>query len=166
MFDIQLVSDLHIEYMSSDNINMFDFIQPESSTLILGGDIGSLYRQQQLYNFIQQCCENFKQVIYVPGNHEFYTLKDINLRLPLYQLRGILYSFEKKLPNLLILDRHFIEKDNYIIAGCTLWSDLQGNVLPRFRVKINGMNTRLYNIYYNRDLEFIKQMIEKKSNRK
>jgi predicted phosphohydrolase len=162
MVNFQIVSDLHIEYMDNEEIDMKEFITPVADNLILAGDIGSLYREKQLFNFIEQCCDNFKQVYYVPGNHEYYTLKFINKVNQLYKLRGILYSFEKKIPNLKILDRHYVEIDNYIIAGCTLWSNLDNNQLPKFRVRIADINTRIYNIYFKRDVEFINKMIETK----
>ena len=162
MVNFQIASDLHIEYLQEEAIPMETFIIPSADNLILAGDIGSLYREKQLFNFIQQCCDKFKKVYYIPGNHEYYTLKFVPKINQLYKLRGILYSFEKKLENLKILDRHYIEIDNYIIAGCTLWSNLQNNQLPKFRVRIADMSTRIYNIYHKRDVQFIEELIEKK----
>ena len=162
MVNFQIASDLHIEYLQQENIPMEMFIKPSADNLILAGDIGSLYREKQLFNFIQQCCDNFKKVYYVPGNHEYYTLKFVSKISQLYKLRGILYSFEKKLENLKILDRHYVEIDNYIIAGCTLWSNLQNNQLPKFRVRIADMSSRIYNIYHSRDVKFIEELIQNK----
>ena len=74
MVTIQIVSDIHIEQMSSDNINPQDFIKPVADILVMAGDIGSLYRYKQLYHFLEQTCKLFKYVLYVPGNWEYYML--------------------------------------------------------------------------------------------
>ena len=50
--NIQVVSDLHIEYIK-DMVKVEDFITPKSSILVLAGDIGSLYRFDQLFKFLK-----------------------------------------------------------------------------------------------------------------
>ena len=55
MFNIQIASDLHIDYNNEDiNINCKDYLDFPSQVnnniniLILAGDIGSLYKMKQL----------------------------------------------------------------------------------------------------------------------
>ena len=74
--NFQLGSDFHIECF--DNPNVSNFVIPSSNVLVLCGDIGSLYKFDQLINFFKQLSKLYKKIIYIPGNHEFYTIKDIS----------------------------------------------------------------------------------------
>ena len=59
MVRVQIVSDLHIEY-KNDNIPDTDsIIEPNADILILAGDIGSLYKAEQLYGFLENICKKF-----------------------------------------------------------------------------------------------------------
>ena len=88
----QIASDLHIENDVSEYINTEDYITPVAPILILAGDIGNLYKKTQLYNFLEELCEKFIAVIYVPGNHEYYKIKSIE-SLPFYKLNHSQHSF-------------------------------------------------------------------------
>ena len=70
---IQIASDLHIEYINQP-IDVDDFIKPVAPILVLAGDIGSLYLYDQLHKFLSDLSNKFKHILYIPGNHEFYTL--------------------------------------------------------------------------------------------
>jgi len=65
----QIVSDLHIEYRNDEIPDPLSLITPTADNLILAGDIGSLYKFNQLKGFLQNLCKYFKNVLYVPGNH-------------------------------------------------------------------------------------------------
>ena len=47
-YGFQLASDIHIEKRFPENLSITDFITPCCSTLILAGDIGSIYYEDQL----------------------------------------------------------------------------------------------------------------------
>ena len=74
---IQIFSDLHTEYYSNLS-DLFKFskidVSMANSTdfLILAGDIGDCEKPIFL-KFIDFVAKNWKQIIYVPGNHEFYS---------------------------------------------------------------------------------------------
>jgi hypothetical protein len=153
---IQLVSDLHLENLDNDDINLDDFVQPVADILILAGDIGSLYRNAQLENFINKVCSKFKVVIYVPGNHEYYFKKTYLIPKTIYELRKDLYSMLKKFSNLYILDRSCITIGDIVIAGCTFWSDIGDNFFPKFRVRIHNLLPKTFKYYHERDIAFIK----------
>ena len=53
-------------------INGLDFIKPSAPIIILAGDIGSLYRIEQLEYFFSTIQEYFKYILYIPGNNEYY----------------------------------------------------------------------------------------------
>ena len=100
---IQIASDLHIEYINQ-MIDVNKFIVPKAPILILAGDIGSLYLYDQLHRFLSKLSQKFKYILYVPGNHEFYTMNDIK-PLPFRFLANRLYQLENSIPNLYILNR-------------------------------------------------------------
>jgi predicted phosphodiesterase len=73
---IRYASDLHLEaFYGSKAERLFDLMigfesVDHDSVLVLAGDISS--RVDQLEEFLNVCCSQFKFVVYVPGNHEFY----------------------------------------------------------------------------------------------
>lgn len=160
---LQIVSDLHIEAIHNrlDNTeicpNPFDYITPSADILILAGDIGSLYKYNQLHTFLSKLCVKFKFVLYVPGNWEYYKLHECD-PLALNTLVKRLQKLEKSIPNLHILNKTSVLIGNVCIAGCTLWSDLQCEI-PKFIVKINEMTTTLYKDLFEDNLKYLKKMV-------
>ena len=152
----QIASDLHIEYNNDTVPDVDNFIKPETDVLILPGDIGSLYKYNQLEGFLQKICKMFKIVIYIPGNNEYYMQKDIK-PLSLYVLEQRLRSIENKIENLYVLDKSSIKINDVCIAGCTLWSEPKGHV-PKYIVRIHGMNTHIYKNKFTKDSEYIKKI--------
>ena len=157
----QLASDLHIEYFEDVHASSFIKKDPNTNILILTGDIGSLYRLEQLTNFLKELSD-FEKIIYVPGNHEFYTLKNIPPKT-FNQLISDLYSLEQKIENLIILNNSSIIIDDTIFHGCTLWSNIGDNFLPKFRVRIYGFNNQIYQQQYNKNLNFLTKAFTKYS---
>ena len=137
---IKLVSDLHLEF-SDINIQNTD----NCDVLILGGDIcvaqdlhdhpepnntadqaviaagtGLGRRQQaaQRYrDFFKRCSFQFPHVIYIMGNHEFYSGKFY---------AGIDYMREElaKYPNIYMLEQDIKVIDDVTFVGATLWTDM------------------------------------------
>jgi predicted phosphodiesterase len=166
MTTFQIVSDLHIEYKNNEVPDPLSFITPSSDILILAGDIGSFYKIIQLTQFLIKLCKYFQIVIYVPGNNEYYTQKDIppcRMNFLFKRFTNIQYTIK----NLYILNKSSIEINNLYIVGCTLWSNPTINV-PRFIVRIKEMNTVYYKKKFNEELSYIIDMIEysKKNNKK
>lgn len=157
MLKLQIASDLHIEYKNNDIPNPLDYITPQAEILVLAGDIGSLYKVNQLEGFLKKTCEYFKTVIYVPGNQEFYISQDIE-PVSMNQLTIRLYEIENNIENLYILNQSSLIIDNICITGCTLWSDLKVKI-PKFIVRIHGINNNIYEKKYENDLKYIKKMI-------
>ena len=155
MTTIQIVSDLHIEQYE-DVPNPLDFITPSADILILAGDIGSFYRIQQLIDFLKALCSYFKIVLYVPGNHEWYTMND-NESLSFDSLEKRMLTIENKIKNFYILNRSSVMVADICIAGCTLWSKPQCEI-PKYIVRINDMKTSDYENLHNLDLEYVKNI--------
>lgn len=123
---LQIVSDLHLEFgpISIENAG--------SDVLILSGDIclaseirvkgdpeilGQSHKSNQFHQFFQECCERFKHVIYISGNHEHYhgdIAKSYN------HLKEML----SYLPNLYILEKEVLVIDGVTFVAGTLWTDM------------------------------------------
>lgn len=75
---IQYASDLHLEFSDNWRYLRDNPIDPLGDVLVLAGDIGYLgddnYRVHPFWDYVS---DNFKQVLVVPGNHEFYKGYDI-----------------------------------------------------------------------------------------
>jgi predicted phosphodiesterase len=157
MLNLQIASDLHIEYKNNDIPDPLDYISPHADILVLAGDIGSLYKINQLEGFLKKVCEYFKTVIYVPGNQEFYIVPEIE-PVSMNQLTIRLYEIENNIENLYILNQSSLIIDDICITGCTLWSDLKVKI-PKFIVRIHGINNTIYEKKFENDVKYIKKMI-------
>ena len=118
---LQIVSDLHIE-TKREHVNLLDYVTPVGDVLVLAGDIGSMYRTRQLCNLLEQACNQFPLVIFVPGNHEYYKLGKNHSR-PFATLENTLNRFKEYHPNFYFLNRSTLQIENYIFIGATLWSN-------------------------------------------
>jgi len=164
--NIQIVSDLHIEYKNDLVPDPLDFITPSADILILAGDIGSLYKLNQLSTFLKKLCSHFQLVLYTLGNHEFYYFNESNLKT-MNELLDDLMVIKEKIPNLYILNRSSLLINGICFSGATLWSKAECNI-PKYIVKINEMTTKLYLDMHEEDLAYINSMIRycKKKNYK
>ena len=158
MVEIQIASDLHIEYKNDDIPNPLDYITPTADILILAGDIGSLYKIEQLEGFLLKLSAHFKYIIYVTGNQEYYMFQEYN-PLGMHLLLDRLYKIEQDISNLYILNKSSIMIENVCITGCTLWSDLKINI-PKFIVRINGITNEIYTQKFKTELNYIKKMVD------
>lgn len=144
---IAVCSDLHLEFgdLRLENTEGAD-------VLILGGDIlvASTLRYldpilhdedaspktvgmaERFYTFVENCCKEFKMVLYIAGNHEHYH-GDFSETLPLVRKH-------LKFENLVILDKESIRIGDTIFFGGTLWTDMnKGDPYTIYRVQ-RGMN--------------------------
>ena len=157
MLSFQIASDLHIEYNNEKVPNPLKYITPSKDILILPGDIGSLYKIEQLEEFMKQLCKHFKIVLYIPGNHEWYRQKNYKpLHMSILQKR--LKDIENNINNLYVLNRSSVCIDNICISGVTLWTQPKCNI-PQFIVRIENMNTKEYTKLHNEDLKYVKKMM-------
>lgn len=129
MTKLTVVSDIHLEFSEID-------IKPSADILILSGDIlvanvlndfpedyplypvvSSRHMQSiRFRNFLRSCSEDFKHVIYVAGNHEFY-YGSWNRTLTILKDECSKYS------NIHFLENSTVDIDNLLFVGATLWSN-------------------------------------------
>lgn len=140
LFRLQYVSDMHLEFhdrLNRGNVHTQMFIVPDAPYLALCGDIGFPERPA-LQAFLATCSKCFKEVFWVPGNHEFYNFgldKKATYEEKLEMCEKICDGFKNV---------HFMHRKvrqipgwNLRIAGCTLWSKL--DPANDFKV-LRGMN--------------------------
>lgn len=76
---IQYVSDLHLEFADNSRFLKEYPLEAVGDILVLAGDIGYIGdNNYSKHPFWDWASENYRQVIVIPGNHEFYKLFDID----------------------------------------------------------------------------------------
>ena len=111
---IQVLSDLHCEFHRDLGVTMVNSLVPEGvDFLLLAGDITLAHTLSYL---IPRFCERFSssQVIFVPGNHEYYHSSP-------EKVRKILDDIEEGTENLHVLWNQEKEIDGVKFIGGTLW---------------------------------------------
>lgn len=100
---IRILSDLHLE------LSPWEPPKVDADVTVLAGDIHS---HTHALDWIAQYIDG--QVIYVPGNHEFYGA----------ELHGIEAELKRKAPaRVHVLDNESVEIDGVRFLGATLWTD-------------------------------------------
>jgi hypothetical protein len=125
---IRLLSDLHLEFHTKAN----EFVVPvmpddKDTTLVLAGDIDLC---KHVHVFLEECSKQFKHVIYVLGNHEYYKA---NLPTVCSKIRSKI----ARLPNVYLLDTDTVELDGVHFVGATLWTDMDnGNPMTLYYAEL------------------------------
>jgi predicted phosphodiesterase len=125
---IATCSDIHLEFGEIELKNPSDV-----EVLILSGDICvaadvlpfngdedqgfATARSSRTHEFFQNCCREFKHVIYIVGNHEHYHGDYVKTIPKLKELLG--YNV-----NLHILDKERVDIGDVVFLGGTLWTDM------------------------------------------
>jgi hypothetical protein len=125
-FALQYVSDIHLEFHDKHNAGRLQpdiFVKPGGSEyLALIGDIG-YPEKAALPVFLEWCSKNWKEVFWIPGNHEYYThgLKEI---LTYTQKNELMEQIGGRWPNVHFLNRKTFDIGTVRLAGCCLWSNI------------------------------------------
>jgi predicted phosphodiesterase len=164
---IGYVSDVHLEFKQRflKKSKRFSFNKPNADVLVLAGDI-FVYRQyteshevkRLVNNFFDYCTNTYEHVVYVFGNHEFYSGEINNVRNEIKSL----------FPKVHVLDNDVVEINGVNFVGSTLWTDVNKNdhmtsfVLSKnlndFKVIKNGdTNFKTQDCYnlHNKAFEFL-----------
>ena len=75
---IQYMSDLHLEFQENSRYLKHNELPVTGDVLVLAGDIFYLKDKiAPLTKFWKWASENYRQVLIVPGNHEYYNYSDV-----------------------------------------------------------------------------------------
>lgn len=114
---LQIVSDLHLEFFK-DSARSSKFLKSltreRGDVLVVAGDLATGHGLRQS---IEWLCAHWKHVVYVAGNHEYYSgSPDVIARIG-ELLTGIKES------NFTWLNNNTVTLDGVLFAGTTLWFD-------------------------------------------
>jgi predicted phosphodiesterase len=117
----QVASDIHLENFKPGQ-TIRSVIKPVAENLIIAGDLGRVENANFFKNALKDLCSVFKRVIFVPGNHEYYSmgLNKINMANVDLFLHNL--SLEEGFRNLTILNNNTTVVDDVLIFGSTFWS--------------------------------------------
>jgi predicted phosphodiesterase len=152
MVNIQIISDLHLEFRGH---NFKKLIKPSAPILCLLGDICSCGTNDDwnVYtSFIKYISPQFKHIIHIPGNHEYYSYnKVINANNTICSIDKKIRKFSKTIPNMYFLNNNTIsitlDKKKYVFIGTTLWSGVEPNAKKYVEDTMNDYES----IYYTNE---------------
>jgi predicted phosphodiesterase len=113
---VRLFSDLHID-------GRVYTITPQAhdpdAVLILAGDTSGYFHCKKAVQFVTHAAENFRYVLFVAGNHEFYNGE-------YFAVKKFWDGVEQKIDNFFFLDNRVKVIDDVRFIGTTLWTDMEG----------------------------------------
>ena len=112
---IQLVSDVHLEFHADGGHSFLETLPVASDVLVVAGDLSLFRHRSRVREQFTLLCRNRKRVYYVTGNHEYYKA------LP-REVDSMIETIEKELPILRVLRPGRVEiLEGRRILGATLW---------------------------------------------
>lgn len=119
---IHLSSDLHLEF----HRNRLPDLPKEADVIVLAGDI---HVGDKAYEVVREVAKKHPnaQVLFVPGNHEYYHAKDWRERYADYHAKIA------RIPNAHCLEKATVDIGDIRFIGTTLWTGFDG--LPRVSVE-------------------------------
>jgi predicted phosphodiesterase len=159
----QLISDIHLEFYKS-----FPKIPPIEDTLILAGDIGKI-NIPNFEPFLQYCNDNWKLVIYVLGNHEYYhNKKTFDILFLEYQ------ELIKKFPNIKLLENDEFETDECLFIETTFFPKIKipfTNCFQQIKEKNDknwtvGISISTWNLLFQKSYFYLQNRLKKLPDKK
>jgi len=130
------ISDIHLESFREYRPP----IQPNEKdiNLLLAGDICEIDKLSILMPFINDMSQRYKNVVYIPGNHEFY---HGHLTISLTKFRE---AINGQFDNVHFLSNEHVNIDGVNIVGTTLWTGFnRGDPMAMWDVERNLNDYRL-----------------------
>lgn len=86
---IQIASDFHCEFYRDHGVRLVNSMDSiDVDILVLAGDIVCLKKYHQAKEIFEILCSKYPQVIYTPGNHEYYTTSVTHAEANLARLKA------------------------------------------------------------------------------
>ncbi len=163
---IQYCSDLHLEFDKNSRYLISNPLSICGDILILAGDIIPLHDEFLNNSFFNFISKNFRQVFWVPGNHEYYyrSISDF----------GSSFNFKLR-DNINVLNNVLLQFDGIDFIFSTLWTRIseknekyiEKNVSDFECIGNNGNKFRVsdFNKLHDESLSFIKQATDRVKNK-
>ncbi len=155
---LDIISDIHLTHIRHDHGTEFItglISENDAPILVIAGDVGEFHWWQNGKDRIQALCDNYEQIVYIAGNHDYYgtTFEEGDARFR---------EIESQIENFHFLEREVREVLGVKIAGCTLWfkQDPRGWIYERWMNDF-GMINEFKPAVYERNVEsreFLRQM--------
>ena len=117
---IQYMSDLHLEFQENSRYLKHNELPVTGDVLVLAGDIFYLKdKVAPLTKFWKWASENYRQVLIVPGNHEYYNYSDV-------MERGLQWRWMFR-ENVGYYQNQIVHIDDTDFVLSTLWSRVNPN---------------------------------------
>ena len=111
---IQVMSDLHFEYHPDGGHAWIDQLPKcDAEVLVLAGDIGEV-RKGVLTGVLERFTSRYSEVVFVPGNHEYYGSE-------ISECEALFTALDERLSNLHILRQRTVDIRGQRFVGATLW---------------------------------------------
>jgi predicted phosphodiesterase len=121
---VRVVSDVHFEFHRDGTfVELFKSL-PKVDYLVLAGDMCTVKTLSSFRVFLNEITPLYRKVIYVLGNHEYYTCEIETPKVVDYYRAQL-----KDIPNLVLLENQVFEDEHVRIFGTTLWSQVQGPMI-------------------------------------
>ncbi len=158
---IQYCSDLHLEFGQNSRYISKNPLKVSGDILLLAGDIIPLHDEFLNDSFFGFIAENYKQVFWVPGNHEFY-YKDITEFSNSYNIRIR--------DNINIVNNVALIYENIRFVFSTLWTKISPENERNIELGVSDftsishknkkLKTKEYNLLHIEGFEFIQQSVK------
>ena len=149
----QIISDLHLEYFD-DLPNINDLFIKSAPNIILGGDV-CYFKHPNFEKFFNIISKMYNKIFFIPGNHDYYA----HYEVPELSYEVIDFIMEKKLKkfkNVYFIQNNFVELDNVIIAGTTLWCRTNKTLLNHPKTKL--INNEFYILFGQKFMPSLKKI--------
>jgi len=163
---IQYCSDLHLEFDKNSKYLIKNPLSVCGDILILAGDIVPLHDEflnNQFFNFISG---NYKQVFWVPGNHEYYYRNIFDF--------GESFSFRLR-DNITVLNNIVLQIEDIHFIFSTLWTKISNKNEKHIELNVSDFECITnndkkfkvsdYNKLHEESLKFIKQSVGSDKNK-
>jgi Icc-related predicted phosphoesterase len=111
---VRLYSDIHLEF---GDFRIPELPEDSETILVLAGDIGDYV---STYVLVEDCCDRFRDVVYVLGNHEYYGSE-------YYQVQAAWRNVERVIKNFHYLENQTVELGDLRFIGSTMWTDMNNS---------------------------------------
>lgn len=69
---IHVISDPHVEFISARDPDLVPFPKAQADVCVLAGDVCTATQAEKYESYLRRLKEDFEEVVFVAGNHEFY----------------------------------------------------------------------------------------------